>query len=120
LPQQFDRLRSRIHLVGVPGPERDFEELAGDWRDAVESSVSEMTETAKRYRAEFLGRANLRLYNLKHQGERHYYSLRRNLRHRLDKGRRLSSEQPLQFLAVCVGTAFALGVALRIWRSNHE
>lgn len=120
LPQQFGRLRSRIHLVGSPSPDRDFDELAGDWRDAVEGSVSEMSDAARRYQAEFMERANLRFAALKRRGERQYYTLRRNVWYRLDKVRRVSSEQPLEFIAFSAGTAFVLGAVLRIWRSNHE
>jgi ElaB/YqjD/DUF883 family membrane-anchored ribosome-binding protein len=32
----------------------------------------------------------------------------------------IRNEKPLQLVAVAAGTAFALGIALRIWRSNHN
>ena len=32
----------------------------------------------------------------------------------------IRNEKPLQLIAVVAGTAFALGIALRIWRSNHN
>jgi hypothetical protein len=34
--------------------------------------------------------------------------------------RRIKEEQPLQLLGVIAGVAFAAGMAVRIWRSNHE
>ena len=34
--------------------------------------------------------------------------------------RRTREEKPLQIVAVAAGTAFALGIVLRIWRSHHE
>jgi hypothetical protein len=34
--------------------------------------------------------------------------------------RRARVEKPLQVVAVAAGTAFALGIVLRIWRSHHE
>jgi hypothetical protein len=124
IPQHFDRLRSRIHLVNRSMPsdeaEPSFSEVAGDWRDAVEGSVSEMTHAVERYRMAFMDRANIRLRDIRLHGERSYYTLRRNVHYRTDKIRRLSAEQPLQFLAVTAATAFVLGVGLRLWRSNHD
>jgi len=32
----------------------------------------------------------------------------------------IRNEKPLRLVAVAAGTAFALGIALRIWRSNHN
>jgi hypothetical protein len=32
----------------------------------------------------------------------------------------MRKEKPLQLVAMAAGTAFALGIALRIWRSNHN
>jgi hypothetical protein len=32
----------------------------------------------------------------------------------------IRNERPLQLVAVTAGTAFVLGIALRIWRSNHN
>lgn len=122
IPQQFDRLRSRIHLVNrdIPQQAASFSEVAGDWRDAVEGSVSEMTHAVERYRMAFMDRANVRLRDFRLHSERSYFTLRRNVHYRTDKIRRLSAEQPLQFLAVTAATAFVLGVGLRIWRSNHD
>lgn len=124
LPQQFGRLRSRIHLVDRSrGPESystSLAEVAGDWRDAVEGSVSEMSQVAECYRVELLDRANERLHDLQRFGERTYYALRRDANVRLNKMRRMSREEPLMFIAGCAAAAFALGVAMRIWRSNHE
>jgi hypothetical protein len=34
--------------------------------------------------------------------------------------RRTREEKPLQIVAMAAGTAFALGIVLRIWRSHHE
>ncbi len=124
IPQQFDRLRSRIHLVDrYPEPEgysTSLAEVAEDWRDAVEDSVSEMSEAANRYRVEFLDRACERLIAFRHYSERGYFTLRRNLKHRLEKVGRVSREEPLQFIATCAAAAFVLGVAMRVRRSNHE
>jgi hypothetical protein len=124
IPQQFDRLRSRIHLVDrYPEPEgysTSLAEVAEDWRDAVEDSVSEMSEAANRYRVEFLDRACERLVAFRHYSERGYFTLRRDLNHRLEKVGRVSREEPKQFIAICAVAAFALGVAMRVRRSNHE
>src|SRR6185312_10776749 len=48
IPQQVARLRARIHVEDRdPEPDRNsasVAEVAGDWRDAVEGSVSEMSQ----------------------------------------------------------------------------
>lgn len=124
LPRQFDRLRSRIHLVRPEPPCGSLvgagSDVAGDWRDVVESGASEAVRTARRYRSVIADRASQRLQELRWRAERRLYALQRDLRHRADKVRRTSSEAPLQFIAGCAGAAFVVGVTLRIWRSNHD
>ncbi len=124
IPQQVARLRSRIHLEDrYPEPDRNstsLAEVAGDWRDAVEGSVSEMSQAANCYRVELLDRATERLLELQRYGERSYYRLRSRANARVDKVRRMSQEEPLQFIAGCAAAAFALGMAMRVWRSNYE
>ena len=36
------------------------------------------------------------------------------------RAEQLKREHPLQLLAVVTGTAFAIGMAVRIWRSRHH
>jgi hypothetical protein len=95
-------------------------DVVGDWRDAVESGVSEATESARRYRSIIAELADRKIQELRRRGERRYFALRRDLRGRTDRLRRQTSEQPLQFIATCAAAAFAMGIVLRIWRSNHE
>jgi hypothetical protein len=45
-------------------------------------------------------------------------SASRNIRLLRDKARQLKEEKPLQFLAGVAGCAFALGLAIRLWRSK--
>ncbi len=123
LPRQFDRLRSKIHLVhAVDSSEYSTSsgEVVGEWRDALESSVAEAAETARKYRSIMAELASQRMRELRSVSQRRYFAVRRDLRHRLDKMHRFSSEEPLQFIAGCAATAFVVGVALRIGRSNHE
>ena len=122
LPLQFERLRSKIHLVHSENDSllTSSGEVVGEWRDAVESSVAEAAETAIKYRSVLAEVASRRMQELRWRGERRYFAVRRDLHYRLDKLRRLSSEEPLQFIAGCAGAAFVLGLALRIWRSSHE
>ena len=124
LPHQLDRLRSRIHLVGSRDDSADLTghggDVAGEWRDAVESGFSEAAESARRYRGMFAEQASQRMQELRWLGERRFFALRRELRHRLDKVRRTSAEEPLKFVAGCVVAAFAMGVVVRLWRSNDE
>ncbi len=100
LPRQLDRLRSRIHLVHPAVTSDDLtsaaDDVVGEWRDAVESGVSEAAESAKRYRSIFVELADRKMQELRSRGERRYFALRRELNHRTDKLRRESSEQPIR------------------------
>lgn len=123
LPRQFDRLRSSIHLVRDTDASEYLTssgEVAGKWRDAVESGVAEAAETARKYQSIMSEAASRQVQELRNRSVRRYFAARRNLRHRLEKISRLSFEEPLRFVAGCAGAAFMLGVALRVWRSNHE
>lgn len=124
LPRQLDQLRSRIHLVTASATSDELTSSAGDvvgeWRDAMESGVSEAAESAKRYRSIFAELADRKMQELKRRGEWRYFALRRELHHRADRLRRESSEQPVKFIAACAAAAFGTGILLRIWRSSHE
>jgi hypothetical protein len=123
LPGQFGRLRSKIHLVNPKDTSELLTrsgEVGGEWRDALESGVAQAAGTARTYRSIMADLANRQMLELRERSERRYFALRRDLRHRLDKISRMSSEEPLQFIARCAGAAFVMGVALRVWRSNHE
>jgi hypothetical protein len=109
LQQQFDRLRSKIHLVN-----------AMDASQHLARSGAEAAETAGKYQSIMSEVASLQIQELRRRSERSYFALRRDMRHRLEKVRRLSFEEPLRFIAGCAGAALVLGVALRVWRSNHE
>ena len=118
LPQQFGKLRSRIHLVprgGAAAEEiRDAAiEAAAEWRDAAEDTVSELTHRVKRYTHEASEEADRRWSVFRRQAEWRIRLLRRDVR-------RWQSERPELVIAVCAAAAFAAGVALRIWRSNHD
>lgn len=95
-------------------------DVGGEWRDALESGVAQAAGTARTYRSIMAELANRQMLELRRRSERRYFALRRDLHHRLDKISRLSSEEPLHFIAGCAGAAFVLGVVLRVWRSNHE
>jgi hypothetical protein len=45
-------------------------------------------------------------------------SVSRNIGQLRDKARQLKEEKPLQFLTGVAGCAFALGLAIRLWRSK--
>lgn len=128
LPQQLDKLRSRIHLV--PGRERaagamaDIKdsalETAADWRNAAEDTLGELKGRAETYRYEVADRTNRSLEELRHRTQWRIVELRRTARQWLVIARHWESEQPLQVIGSCVAAAFVAGVALRVWRSNHD
>jgi len=128
LPQQFDKLRSRIHLVprrqsGSRAAEDIREaawEAAADWRDAAEETVSELTQRVKSYTHEVSGGAHGRWDYLRERAARRISSFQRDLRQQLATARRWGSQRPLYVIGGCAAAAFAAGVALRIWRSNCD
>jgi hypothetical protein len=127
LPQQFDKLRSRIHLV--PGPEAAAAvseiydsalEAAADWRDAAEETAVELKARAETYTWEATEHSHRRLEHLRRQTEWRIDELRRGTRAWLETARQWEAQKPLKFIAGCAMIAFAAGVALRIWRSGHD
>ncbi len=127
LPQQLDKLRSRIHLV--PERERVGEtiseirdsavETAADWCDAAEDSIAELKDRAEAYRHEVAERSHQGWEALQRQTEWRIVVLRRSARSWLAAARQWESERPLQVIGSCAVAAFVAGGAIRIWRSNR-
>lgn len=127
LPQQLDKLRSRIHLV--PKTERAEEtisdikdsamEAAADWRDAAEDSIAELKDRAQTYSYEVTERTNRRLEHLRRRAGRRMDVLRRGARAWLLTAQQWENNRPLQFIGGCVAAGFAAGVAFRVWRSGR-
>ncbi len=128
LPQQFERLRSRIHVVprrqpGDGGADYLKEaalEAAADWRGAAEDAVSELTHRVKNYTVEVSETAHLDWEEFRRRMQSRIDYLRRDARRQLAVVRRWESEQPLYVIGACAAAAFVAGVALRIWRSNRD
>ena len=127
LPQQFGKLRSRIHLV----PRRDAAaavseirdsavEAALDWRDAAEETAAELKARAETYTREAAERTNRTLEDLQREAAWRVDGLRRGVRAWLATARQWKAEQPLRTIAGCAAIAFVAGIALRVWRSGHE
>jgi len=127
LPQQFDKLRSRIHLV----PRREAAatvseiydsamEAAADWRDAAEETAAELKARAETYTREATERSNQTMEHLRRQAGMGIDALRRGTRAWLETARQWEAQEPLKFVAGCAMIAFAAGAVLRIWRSSHE
>jgi ElaB/YqjD/DUF883 family membrane-anchored ribosome-binding protein len=127
LPGQFDKLRSRIHLV----PKREAaaavseicdsaREAAADWRDAAEETAAELKARAETYTREAAERSNRTMEDLWRRLEWRVDELRRSTRAWLETARQWEAEQPLKFVAGCAAAAFVVGVTLRIWRSSHD
>jgi ElaB/YqjD/DUF883 family membrane-anchored ribosome-binding protein len=127
LPQQFDRLRSRIHLVpkrqaaaAVSEVYDSAREAAADWRDAAEETATELKARAETYTHEASERGNRMLEDLRRRTGMQIDALRRGTRAWVETARQWEAQQPLKFVAGCAMLAFAAGVALRIWRSSHD
>lgn len=128
LPQQLDKLRSRIHLVpgreSAAGAMADIKdsalETAADWRNAAEDTLGEFKDRAESYSYQVADRTNRSLEELRRRTEWRIAKLRRTARQWLVIARHWESEQPLRVIGCCAAAAFVAGVALRIWRSNKR
>jgi ElaB/YqjD/DUF883 family membrane-anchored ribosome-binding protein len=127
LPQQIDKLRSRIHLVS--GREalksrlseiRDSaEQVVADWRESAEDRLNGLGDEAEAYAYRMTDRANHGLENLGRQLQRRIAFLRQAARQRLTAFRAMQSKHPLRVIGSFAVAGFVAGVALRVWRSNR-
>lgn len=126
LPRRLDNLKSRIHLVSknAGGPVHDIrdtvEDRAAELRDTAELGLLELADKAALYTSEIGWRAGNRIESLRREAWWKLTAVRTILRHRAANLRRWRPERPLQVVVVSAGAAFALGVLLRIWRSNGD
>ena len=122
LPQQIEKLRSKIHLV--PGPALSAEALqdsalhtVAEWRDAATEQIAGLKDEAERYAYAAAGRANHSIENLKRRLDWRVDNMRRSARHWLREAKKWEAERPLQVIAGCAALAFVVGVALRVRRN---
>lgn len=126
LPDQFERLRSRIHLVKRNTGESAAEVLdsaeakAAELRDAAEVGLLELADKAAAYTETIRSRSDSRMVKFRHIARCKLDEMRRNARLRMMQARDWKPERPLQAIMICAGAAFALGAILRIWRSSCE
>jgi ElaB/YqjD/DUF883 family membrane-anchored ribosome-binding protein len=126
LPRRLDDLRSRIHLVSLSAGEsahgirNSAEAKAAELRDAAELGLLELADKAAVYTSEMGWRASSRLDHLRREARWRLEAVRTIARHRVTDVRRWQPERPLQVIAVSASAAFAVGVLLRIWRSNRD
>jgi ElaB/YqjD/DUF883 family membrane-anchored ribosome-binding protein len=120
LPQ---RLRSRIHLVGSDqqGALTDsMAEKAAELRNAAEQKVLELKEQVGAYTVDVADRTGQRLDDFRSLTQRRINLLRVEVRRWTGAARHWEYEHPWHLIAGCAASAFVLGVALRIWRSNSD
>ena len=122
LPRQFDKLRSRLQVVGKgTGPSAaSLRETVDDLRAAAENKAAELKDKAEAYTYEASNRANRRLEELRQQARLRINLLRVRTRRWIGEARHWEYERPFRVVAISAAAAFALGVALRIWRSNSD
>lgn len=119
-------LKSRIHLVSErasasAGELRNSAEAkAAGLRDATEVGLLELADQAAVYASEIGGRAGDRIESLRRNAWWKLEALRTVVRYRMEEVRRWKPERPLQVIVVSASAAFALGVMLRVWRSNRD
>lgn len=127
LPRQLDKLRSRIHLVAgrqvaaTTSQMKDAAlETAAEWRDAAEEKVEELSQRIKPYIDAASDRTNQRIDELRCEAQRRIDHLRQTARQWLAKGGRFGQKHPQVVVGACAVAAFALGIALRVRRSNCD
>lgn len=125
-PRRLDDLRSRIHLVSKEANleahdiRNSAEARAVNLRDSAERGLLELADKAAVYTSEIGSRAGNRLEDLRREAWWKLAAVRTIVRHRAANLRRWEPERPLQVIVVSAGAAFAVGVLLRIWRSNRD
>ena len=126
LPRRLDDLKSRIHLVGRESGvsahdiRNSAEAKAAELRDAAELGLLELADKAAVYTSEIGWRAGNRLDHLRREARWKLEAVRTIVRNRAGDVRRWKPERPLQVIVVSVSAAFAVGVLMRIWRSNRD
>src|SRR5689334_9220887 len=116
LPRQFDKLRSRLQVVGRgAGPSATMREKVEDLRAAAEDKAAELKNKAEAYTYEASNRANRRLEELRQRAQWRINLLRVRTRRWIGEARHWEYERPFRVVALSAAAAFALGVALRIW-----
>ena len=83
----------------------DFKTKAAHALDTVRDKISQTYDSGKSHLAGAYKTAAETSLDLSRKAQRH--------------ARYMKEEQPLQVLAIAAGSAFAIGVALRIWRSSR-
>ena len=127
LPLQIDRLRSRIHLVGgrealesrLSGIRDSAAEAVAEWRGSAEERLNELGQEAGAYAYHMTDRANHGLEDFSRELQRRVWFRRRTIRQRMAEFQHLQSEHPLKVIAAYAATGFVAGVSLRVWRSNR-
>ena len=123
LPRRLDDLRSRIHLVARESAHdvrNSAEATATELRDAAELGLLELADKAAVYTSEMGWRAGNRLDHLRREARWKLEAVRAIVRYRAANVRRWRPERPLQVIVVSASAALALGVLLRVWRSNRD
>lgn len=124
-PRQVNRLRSRIYLVGESAASKaaelrgTAETKAANLRDAAEVGLLELADKASLYTSAAGGSGGSRMRRLRRVAFRRLDSARHELRRRITAVGRWQPEQPLRVILVGVSAGFALGVILRVRRSNR-
>jgi len=99
-------------------------EKAAEIRDKVESQAQDLGATARAKAAEFGDVVQDTSEQIASIAERQWLELRENARQRLMMARNrtavLKQDHPLELIAAFAASAFVLGFALRVWRSNHD
>ena len=119
IPRRLDGLKSRIHLVSKKAGS-SAEGKAAERRDAAEIGLLELADKASVYTSEIGYRAADRLESLRSNAWWKLEALRTLARHRVVRLRQWKPARPLQVVVISASAAFALGVMLRIWRSNSD
>jgi hypothetical protein len=134
IPRRIDTARYRLRRAGdktrANASARALQMMdaaadrAEDLRRSTQRNLETLADRAGSRASEMGDRAAARWREIRHVSENRLHEARRRAEAQwIDARRRVEHwqrEDPVRFLAVVAGSAFVVGAALRIWRSNHE
>lgn len=117
LPRQISSLRSRLQVVGKQETAA-FSEKPTEGQ-LIERDLAAQADKAAVYSAELGRRVSDRFEDIQREGRLRLQALRQLARRAAANARQWQPEHPLQAILICAGVAFALGVMLRVGRSER-
>jgi ElaB/YqjD/DUF883 family membrane-anchored ribosome-binding protein len=124
------RMRNGLSLVkggrsdSGPGLTDQISQKASDLKDTVRSQAQDLTSTVREQAGQFGDMVQDKTQQLMETSQKGWQDFRVSSRQRLIQARHraavLRQDHPLELIGGFAATAFAIGVALRVWRSTND